>query len=136
MSNNLTFRLDSETERMLNELVTYYLGVGTLGGTNKSSVVKEAIRNLYMLKIGGEGNNNDVYLDVMKTQIEETMKPIVQRFLMETDTMVERVYLAEKILLAGYDFNGDAPKLKKLLLDETKEWEKAIELKINDKMEV
>lgn len=33
MSNNLTFRLDSETERMLNELVTYYLGDGTLGGT-------------------------------------------------------------------------------------------------------
>lgn len=45
MSNNLTFRLDSETERMLNELVTYYLGVGTLGGTNKLSVEEEKALN-------------------------------------------------------------------------------------------
>lgn len=136
---NLTIRLDSESEKTLNELCNYYESKNTFGTVNKSIVIKEALRSLYSLKIG-DGNPNDVYLDMMKTQIEETMKPIMQRLLSETDAMVERVYLAQKLALICMDVDEiedlKAQGIKSKFFDDTKEYEKAIELKLNDSMEV
>ncbi len=133
----ISARLDSDVFQMLSELIAYYEKNGMMGTVNSSQVINEAIKNLYVIKIQADSTNNDVYLDVMKTQIEETMKPIAQRLLMETDAMVERVYLAQKLMLGGMNVEelGEAQKIKKNYLDGVKEFEKAIELKINDRME-
>ncbi len=134
----ISARLDEKVFQMLNELMDYYRESGTMENVNSSKVINEAIRNLHALKLQSDSSNGDVLLDVMKTQIEETMQPVVQSLLANMDAMTERVYLSQKLMLVGMSIDNlgsDAQKIKNEYLDETKDYEKAIELKLNENME-
>lgn len=97
----VSFRLDDETEQMLDELEQNYKTESEKLGLkyqSKSQIIKEAIQTLYAAKLNSNMQNG--YLDLMRDQIQQVVEPMLQgstQFLKEQNEQI--IDLAEQALM-------------------------------------
>lgn len=97
----VSFRTDTETDRMLEELEQHYKEEAErygLQGQTKSQIIKEAIKTLYASKLNA--NMQSGYLDLLKDQIQQVVEPMLQgstQILKEQNEQI--IDLAEQALI-------------------------------------
>lgn len=91
----VSFRTDTETDRMLEELEQHYKEEAErygLQGQTKSQIIKEAIKTLYASKINA--NMQSGYLDLLKDQIQQVNEPMIQASTRMLNEQIEAVQMA------------------------------------------
>lgn len=91
----VSFRTDTETDRMLEELEQHYKEEAErygLQGQTKSQIIKEAIKTLYASKLNA--NMQSGYLDLLKDQIQQVNEPMIQASTRMLNEQIEAVQMA------------------------------------------
>lgn len=91
----VSFRTDTETDRMLKELEQHYKEEAErygLQGQTKSQIIKEAIKTLYASKLNA--NMQSGYLDLLKDQIQQVNEPMIQASTRMLNEQIEDVQMA------------------------------------------
>lgn len=91
----VSFRTDTETDRMLEELEQHYKEEAErygLQGQTKSQIIKEAIKTLYASKLNA--NMQSGYLDLLKDQIQQVNEPMIQASTRILNEQIEAVQMA------------------------------------------
>lgn len=101
INKTVSFRLDQETNDMLEELEQNYTREAKklgLKAQSKSQIIKEAIQTLYAAKLNA--NMQSGYLDLMRDQIQQVVEPMLQgstQILKEKNEQI--IDLAEQALI-------------------------------------
>ena len=95
INKTVSFRLDQETNDMLEELEQNYTREAKklgLKAQSKSQIIKEAIQTLYAAKLNA--NMQSGYLDLMRDQIQQVVEPMLQGSTRMLNEQIEAVQMA------------------------------------------
>lgn len=94
INKTVSFRTDTDTDKMLEELEKYYKEEAEkygLQGQTKSQIIKEAIKTLYASKLNA--NMQSGYLDLLKDQIQQVVEPMIQGSTRMLNEQIEAVQM-------------------------------------------
>lgn len=94
INKTVSFRLDQETNDMLEELEQNYTREAKklgLKAQSKSQIIKEAIQTLYAAKLNA--NMQSGHLDLMRDQIQQVVEPMLQGSTRMLNEQIEAVQM-------------------------------------------